>query len=189
MKDIICFEVNDWEDYPKYFEEWFNHLNGLHEGENWMIDLDRFGKDNKICIKVYVIDMAVSLLCTAPKTWVDENIPEFKEEWWQDRCVYKYPWPYGNDCKYYPFSGFTSEDSPKEHIEDRKSKLWHLHHYYTNEDIENFKPHNIMGHPSCEPFLDYEEENFGAIEVETDSDDNIVTVWRVVDGKTIEENY
>lgn len=188
MTDLICFEVNDWHEYPKFFDEWFDHPNGIHSGENWLIDLDAYAKENKICIKIHTLDMAASLLVTAPKKWVEDNIPEFKEEWWQDRCVYKYPWPYLNDCKYHPFSGFTLEDSPKKHLEERDYQLWHLKHYYTEEDIENFKPHNIMGCPSCEPFLDYEEKNFGAIEVLTGEDDVIETIWRVVDGKITKED-
>lgn len=190
MKDLICFEVNDWHEYPKFFNEWYDcSQSDKHAGENRLPDLDKYAKENRLCVKVCLIDIAISLLFTAPKKWVEENIPEFSEEWWQDRCVYKYPYPFKNDCKYYPFSGYTLENSPKEYLEERERDLYFLQHSYTQEDIENFKPHNIMGHPSCEPFLDYEEKNFGAIEVETDRDGNIVTIWRVVDGKIIEENF
>jgi len=85
MKDIICFEVNDWEKYPKFFDEWFDYSeNDKHSGENWLIDLDTYAKENKLCIKVTNIDMSVSLTVTAPKNWAIKNCCELFEKEWEE---------------------------------------------------------------------------------------------------------
>ena len=174
MKDVICFEVNDWHRYPKFFDEWFDFGNEKHKGKNWLKDLGSYAKENRLCIKVVCVDMAISLVITAPKSWVKENIPEFEDEKWRWECVYDYPSPWKNDCPYHPFSGFTLENSPEEHLKERESKLWMLHQQFSDEEIENFRPHNILGIPSGELFLDWIPENYGARE------------WE--DGKPFEDN-
>jgi len=142
MTDLICFEVNDWHKYPKYFDEWFGHRLHRHSGWKWMPDLDKFAKDNRLCVQTVVVDMAVSMMFTATREWAEKNIPELFEDKWHEDCVY---------------------------------------------GLGNIVPHEIYGMPSGAYFLDYEEKNFGAIEVMTDDDGNIETIWRVVDGKIIKE--
>lgn len=161
MKDIVCFEVNDWHKYPKFFDEWFDFGNEKHKGKNWLKDLNAYAKENRLCIKVVCVDVAISLVITAPKDWVDKNIPEFKDERWVGYCVYKYPQPWVNDYIYCQFDGreFVRDEKRKSDIED-------LYMQFTEEEREAFKPHNIYGSPSCELFLDWTEENFGAKEWE-----------------------
>lgn len=168
-KDIMCFEINDWHEYPSCFDEWFDLES--HKGKQWLIDLNKYAKENKLCIKVCVIDMAISLVITAHRDWVEKNCPELLEKKWENYCVYKYPWPYQNDCDYYPDEPSKDESERKEN-EDRQRELYFFHKQFTAEEIENFKPHNICGSPSGEPFYDWEEENFGAREF--DEDGNVV---------------
>ena len=123
MSDLICFEVNDWHKYPKYFDEWFDHRLHRHSGCKWMPDLDKFAKDNKLCVQIVIIDMAVSRMFTAEKEWAEEHIPELFEDKWFKECVY---------------------------------------------GVGDIVPHEIKGHPSCEFFLDWTEDNFGAREMEAD---------------------
>ena len=163
MKDIICFEVNDWHQYPKFFDEWYDFGSDKHEGKNWLKDLDVYAKENKLCIKVVAIDMAISLVITAPKTWVKENIPEFEDERWVGYCIYKYPQPWMNDYIYWQFDGIDPVSDEK-YENKRKAELADLYMQFTEEERENFKPHNIYGSPSGELFLDWTEENFGAKE-------------------------
>lgn len=184
MKNIICFEVNDWYEYPKYFDEWFH---SDKHAKTFLVDLDKYAKENKLCIKVQTIDMAANMTITAPREWVEKNCPELFEQYWEDRYVSKYPWPFMNDCKYHPDSGFALEDSPEEHLRERGRALYVLHQSYTKEEIENFKPHNLMGTYSGESFFDWKEENFGAIEIYEDFEEKTFTTWRVVDGKVIKE--
>lgn len=165
MKDVICFEVNDWDKYPKYFDEWFDHKLHKHSGARWIPELDAYAKENKLCIKIVVVDMSISLVITAPKDWVKKNIPEFEDEKWVGSCVFKYPWPWKNDYIYCQPDGLNPEEN-KEHEDRRKNDLYLLHEQFTDEEIENFKPHNTFGSPSGENFLDWIEENYGAREWE-----------------------
>ena len=80
MRDVLCFEVNNWYKYPKFFDEWFDFESDKHEGQNWIKDLDAYAKENRLCIKVVCVDMSVSLVVTAPKSWVKEHITEFTDE-------------------------------------------------------------------------------------------------------------
>lgn len=172
MKDVICFEVNDWHRYPKFFDEWFDFGGDRHEGKNWMKDMDAYAKENRLCVKVVCVDMAVSLVVTAPVEWVKKNIPEFEDERWQNYCVYKYPYPVHNDCTYLQIEGIEPVYDEK-HRKMREEELYWFHLQFTEEDIENLKPHNIVGSPSGETFLDWKEENYGA--------------WEYVDGKKYKE--
>lgn len=79
------------------------------------------------------------------------------------------------------------ENSPEEHIKERERALYVLHQSYTKEEIENFKPHNLIGTISGETFFDWKEENFGAIEIYEDFKEKIITTWKVIDGKVDEE--
>lgn len=120
MTDLICFEVNDWHEYPKYFDEWYNYKLHRHSGCKWMPDLDKFAKDNRLCVQIVIIDMAVSMMFTATREWAEKNIPDLFEDKWMKECVY---------------------------------------------GLGNIVPHEIKGHPSCEFFLDWTEDNFGAKEL------------------------
>ena len=120
MTDLICFEVNDWHEYPKYFDEWFDYGLHRHGGCKWMPDLDKFAKENELCVQVVVIDMAISMMFTGTKKWAEEHIPELFEEKWNKECVY---------------------------------------------GMGDIVPHEIKGSPSCEFFLDWTEDNFGAKEL------------------------
>ena len=125
MKDIICFEVNDWHKYPKYFDEWYNYKLHRHGGCKWFPDLDKMAKENKLCIQVVVIDMAISMMFTAPREWIMKTCPELlTDPKWTEECVYGQ----GSDII----------------------------------------PHEIKGQPSCEYFLDWTEDNFGAKELVAD---------------------
>lgn len=163
MKGIVCFEVNDWHRYPKFFDEWFDFGSGRHEAENWMKDLDAYAKRNRLCIKVVCVDMAVSLVVTAPKSWVKENIPEFDDERWVGYCVYRYPWPWINDYVKHQIDGIDPIEDEK-YERRRKSDLEDLYMQFTEEERESFLPHNTYGSPSGETFLDWEQKNFGARE-------------------------
>lgn len=163
MKDIVCFEVNDWHSYPKFFDEWFDFGNEKHKGLNWLKDLDAYAKENRLCIKVVCVDMAVSLVVTAPKKWVEDNIPEFRQKKWRDYCVYTYPWPYFNDCKCLFLEGVRPVRDA-DYKKRRESDLEMLRSSFTKKEIEAFKPHNIVGSPSGENFLDWVPENYGANE-------------------------
>lgn len=163
MKDVICFEVNDWFEYPKFFEEWFDYSeNDKHPGKNYMKDLDAYAKENKLCIKVKVIDMSVSLIITAPKEWVEKNIPEFFEKKWQDKCVSLYPAPFYNE--HTENEDITIKKYQEEYTKERKALLAQLHAQFSDEEIDNFKPHNILS-GSGETFFDWIENNYGAVEV------------------------
>lgn len=167
--EVICFEVNDWEVYPKIFDEWFDFSDGSPHGDgNWIADLDRWARENRLCIKAAVVDMSISLVITAPKKWVDENIPEFREKIWRDWCIYTYPAPYWNDC-----TDFLIHKDEKlmvaeceDHVLRRKRDLEELHRVYTDKQIASFMPHDLTGSPSGETFLDWKEQNFGAGEWE-----------------------
>lgn len=140
MKDVICFEVNDWDEYPVFFNEWFDPR-GNHSSPI-IIDLDKYAKENKLCIKVVAVDMSISFIITAPKEWVENNIEEFNK-------------------------GILAD------------------YYICNKP--DLKPYMFTGCPSGEAFLDYKEENFGAIEVYEDYDTGDVTTWRVVNDSVIKE--
>lgn len=163
MKDVLCFEVNDWHKYPKFFDEWFDFESDKHEGQNWIKDLDAYAKENRLCIKVVCVDMSVSLVVTAPKSWVNEHIPEFADEKWAGYCIYKYPHPWMNDYIYLQSNGIEPVRDEK-YESKRKSLLEDLHMQFTEEELENFKPHNVYGCPSGELFLDWTDENYGAKE-------------------------
>ena len=165
MKDVVCFEVNNWYTYPKFFDEWFDFESDKHEGKNRIKDFDAYAKENKLCIKVVCVDMAISLVITAPEDWVKKNIPEFEDEKWVGYCVYKYPWPWRNDYIYLQPTGVDPVES-KAHEDERRRDLSILHTQFSEEELENLKPHNIMGSPSGEAFLDWTEENFGVKEWE-----------------------
>ena len=182
MKDVVCFEVNDWHNYPKFFDEWYNlSENDKHPGRRWFPDLNAYAKENKLCIKVAAIDMAISLVITAPKDWVKKNIPEFEDERWVGYCVYKYPHPWINDYIYWQFDGIEPKEN-ENYVKERKANLEIFHQQFTEEEIENFKPHNTYGQPSGESFLDWAEENFGAIEVDYYNNH----IWRVINNEIVE---
>lgn len=89
MTDLVCFEVNDWHDYPKYFDEWYNYKLHRHGGCKWFPDLNKMAKENKLCIQVVVIDMAISMMFTAPRDWVEKTCPELlTDPKWTEECVY-----------------------------------------------------------------------------------------------------
>ena len=166
MKDVICFEVNDWHrDWPAFFDEWFDFGSDKHEGKNWMKDLDAYAKENRLCIKVVCVDMAVSLVVTAPVDWVEKNLPEFRDQRWRDYCEYKYPSPFFNDQVKWQPRGIEYEEN-EDYEKRRRSLLSTLHLQFSEEELENFKPHNLVGSPSGELFLDWSKENFGAKEWE-----------------------
>jgi len=164
MKDVMCFEVNDWHKYPKIFEEWFDFSSKKHEN-SWVPDMDRWAKENRLCIKIVVIDISVSLVVTAPKDWVEKNIPEFKDQRWLDYCEYKYPSPFFNDQIKWQPRGIEYEEN-EEYEKRRRDILSTLHLQFSEEELENFKPHNLVGSPSGELFLDWFSGNFGAKEWE-----------------------
>ena len=161
-KKIICFEVNDWYKYPKVFDEWFDFSSKKHE-DSWVPDMDKWAKDNNLCIKIVVIDISVSLVVTAPWDWVEKNIPEFSDQRWLDYCEFKYPSPFFNDQVNFQLNGIEYLEN-EEYSRERRSLLETLHHQFSDEELENLKPHNILASPSGELFLDYAEENFGAME-------------------------
>lgn len=165
--EVICFEVNDWEPYPAIFDEWFD-FSGKSGHDDWIGDLDRWAGENRLCIKVVVVDMSVSLVVTAQKKWVDENIPEFREEIWQGWCFYTYPAPYWNDCTDFLLhrDGKPVVAECEEHVLRRRHDLEQMHRIYTEKQIASFVPHDLTGSPSGESFLDWCEENFGASEWE-----------------------
>lgn len=165
MKGIVCFEVNDWHKYPKFFDEWFDFGSDKHEGKNWLKDLDAYAKENRLCIKVVCVDMAVSLVITAPADWVEKNLLEFRDQRWRDYCEYRYPAPFFNDAVKAQPDGIGYVDDEK-YEKKRRELLETLHYQFSDSELENLKPHNIYGCPSGELFLDWKEENYGAREWE-----------------------
>lgn len=162
---ILCMEINDWVQYPAFFNEWFDWGSDKHEGKNWMKDMDAYAKKNRLCVKVVSVDMSISLLITAPESWVRENLPELKEKRWQDYCVFKYPQPFVNDSVKLLGPGPRARED-ENHERERRRLLDLLHRQFSDKEIGNFKPHNILGAPSGEVFLDWLPENYGAREYE-----------------------
>ena len=88
-EEIIYFELNDWfpvDFYPNCepFLTWMeNETDGSPlRDENWL-------KENKICVKSFAVDMSISFLITAPKSFVEKVCPALLEE--ENRKFLRYP--------------------------------------------------------------------------------------------------
>lgn len=87
MEEIIYISINNWfseRDYPEIepIETWLSYS----EEDDWdnvfrYLDDKKFVEENKICVAFTIIDMSFDYGITAPKSWVDKNIPE----------IYNYP--------------------------------------------------------------------------------------------------
>lgn len=73
--EIIYFEVNHWamrEDYPEQepFPTWMDDYN-----LDKYLGNDEWVKENKICVVMFPVDMSMSFMVTAPKSWVEKVCP------------------------------------------------------------------------------------------------------------------
>ena len=131
MQDIIYFEFNNWfagRDYP--MGEKYNTLvnNAFFNRNEWV-------KENKLVVVVEYIDMSLNWCISAPKEWVEENLPELLSD---KEYTYKI-------CTYSKGENTINEYSKKYNSFLRNS-----------EDIY-FLPEGRFG----TPFLEYCEENIG----------------------------
>ena len=149
MKDIVCFEFNDWdpgEGYPDMppFSSWMEmscsplKLPIFHD-DDWV-------KENKLCIIETAVDMSISYLVTAPRKWVEDNCPYLLTEEGEDWII-KYPYPYLNDEAIERSISMKSDIFTEDEIESIKGK--------------EYEPHDLVGAPSGLHFLDYTEKNIG----------------------------
>jgi hypothetical protein len=82
--DIVYFELNHWstEYYPdeEPFESWMSDYYETPEekAKSWIQEpkiMDKWYKDNGLCVVVSIIDMSVNFCITAPRAWVEEHCP------------------------------------------------------------------------------------------------------------------
>ena len=81
-KEIIYFELNNWHcgrDYPNSepFISWVgNDFDIYFQVEKWV-------KENKLCVVVSYIDMSINFCITSTKDWVIDNCPLLLEDYTQ----------------------------------------------------------------------------------------------------------
>ena len=149
MKDIICFEVNNWtpgEDFPT--EEPF--LSWMADDLNLQFHDNAWVKEQKICVLEAVVDMSISFLVTAPKKWVEENCPCLLKEEWR-KFIIEYPEPYCNEYNLNRTDYAVEERAElKKEFEENKEKL-----------LKDLQTSDLVGYPSDQRFLNYTKENIG----------------------------
>ena len=89
-QEVVYFELNHWsEQYHPPVEPFVSWMSDYYEtpeeeAKSWIQApeiMDKWYKDNKLCVVTSIIDMSVNFCVTALKSWVDENCPE----------IYNYP--------------------------------------------------------------------------------------------------
>lgn len=147
QEEIIYFSINNWfmgRDYPKSdkFVEWVE-LN--------QFSIDKWCKENKICVHKSTIDMSFNWCVTAPRKWVEINCPELLTD---DEYSYK----------------IITCSSEGEVETEYYAKFSDFVYYPKNG---NAPLHDRF----CIPFLEYKEENFGSTfyeypEIEDDEEED-----------------
>ena len=155
MKDIVCFEVDNWiagKDYPaeEPFLAWMgNDLQLKFMDEKWC-------KENKLCVKITNIDMSVCFLVTCKREWIEKNCPcLFTDN--NSKFIVTYPYPYVNEWRLN--KGSELADRLKAKFENMKPEI-----------LKDYKPSELQGRISRLSFLDYEEKNFGAVWFDGETD-------------------
>lgn len=133
--DVIYFELNNWfrgRNYPP--GEPF---------DSWIrtdqLSDDDWCKENKICVRYGMIDMSDNYIVTATREWVEKNCPKLLTD---ESYTYK-------TIIYY-----KGENIIKEHTKKYSDFL-----SYPNDPKY---PDEVYSKLDSWPFLEYEEDNFGA---------------------------
>ena len=109
MNDIIYFEIDHWcagSDYPhcEPFISWMSNetSDSPLRDEEWV-------KKNKICVKIFPIDMSFDFMITAPRSFIEKECPALlKEENQKFIVTDKYGDP--NDPEDTPDSRYVGSD-------------------------------------------------------------------------------
>ena len=133
--DVIYFELNNWfrgRDYPP--GEPFDSWIRTHQLSN-----DDWCKENKICVRYGMIDMSDNYIVTATKEWVEKNCSQLLTD---ESYTYK-------TIIYY-----KGENIIKEHTKKYSDFL--------SYPSDPKYPDEVYSKVDSWPFLEYEEDNFGA---------------------------
>lgn len=75
MNNIIYFEIDDWcpgQNYPNCepFLSWMSN-----ETDGSPLRDEKWVKKNKICVKIFPIDMSIDFMITAPRSFIEKECP------------------------------------------------------------------------------------------------------------------
>lgn len=134
-KDIVYFELDNWfrgRDYPP--GEPFDSWIRTHQLSN-----DDWCKENKICVRYGMIDMSDNYIVTATREWVEKNCPQLLSD---------------ESYTYRIFTYYKGKTIIKEYTKKYSDFL--------SYPCDPKYPDEVYSKLDSWPFLEYEEDNFGA---------------------------